>query len=261
MDLTALKALLDKKYEKYHVNGFIQHDPVSIPHLYKKKQDVEIAAFITATISWGNRKSIISNSRLLFENMDHAPYDFIINHTDKDLQKFEHWCHRTFMFSDLMGFIAFLQHHYSSSKTLEDAFLINGKFTSVKEGITMLGNRMFNGNLDILSRTQKHVSSPEKGSACKRLNMFLRWMVRPAAGGVDFGLWKKIPKSALMMPLDVHVDRVARQLGMLQRKQSDWKSVEELTAFCRVMDKEDPVKYDYALFGMGLEQKNNAPGF
>ncbi len=259
MNLSELKEILDQKYDQYHRKGFIEHDPISIPHRYSHHKDIEITAFITATISWGNRKSIIKSAEELFRRMDNAPFEFIANHTQADLKKLHQWGHRTFQTDDLLGFVHFLKLHYKQHASLEEAFLHEGKFISVEQSLIGLGEKMFAQTDHMMSRTRKHVSNPARGSACKRLNMLLRWMVRPAEGGVDFGLWQKIPKKALMMPLDVHVDRVARSLGMLQRKQSDWKSVEELTAFCRKLDNKDPVKYDYALFGMGIEQKKISP--
>ncbi len=259
MELSALKELLDRKYEQYHQYGFVADDPISVPHRYALRQDIEITAFITATISWGNRKSIIKSSVSLFERMDHAPYDFISNHSAEELKKLHNWGHRTFQTADLLGFIQFLRRHFQKHDSLEEAFLIKSKFRSVEESFIHLGEVMFSDGETMLDRSRKHVSNPAKGSACKRLNMFLRWMVRPGDGGVDFGIWRKIPLKALMMPLDVHVDRVARELDMLKRKQSDWKSVAELTEVCRLLDPKDPVKYDYALFGMGIEQKKISP--
>lgn len=259
VELSSLKDLLETKYKQYHNQGFIDLDPISVPHRYSRLQDIEIVAFITATISWGNRTSIIKNADSLFRSMGASPYDFVVNHDQKDLTGIENWVHRTFQTADLLGFIHFLQRHYQNTNSLEEAFLGGKPFTSVADSLTALSDSMFGTTENMLERTRKHVGNPQRGSACKRLNMFLRWMVRPADGGVDFGIWKKIPVNGLMMPLDVHVDRVARSLGMLQRKQSDWKSVEELTAFCRLLDPEDPVKYDYALFGMGIEQKKISP--
>ena len=259
MELSALKELLDRKYEQYHQYGFVADDPISVPHRYALRQDIEITAFVTATISWGNRKSIIKSAVSLFERMDHAPYDFITNHSAEELKKLHNWGHRTFQTADLLGFIQFFRRHYQKYDSLEEAFLIKSKFRSVEESFIHLGEVMFSDGETMLDRSRKHVSNPAKGSACKRLNMFLRWMVRPDDGGVDFGIWRKIPLKALMMPLDVHVDRVARELDMLKRKQSDWKSVAELTAICRLLDPKDPVKYDYALFGMGIEQKKISP--
>lgn len=259
MEFLSLKDLLETKYQQYHNNGFIDKDPISVPHRYSRKQDIEIVAFITATISWGNRTSIIKNADALFSKMGSSPYDFVLNHGPKDLKTLDNWVHRTFQTADLLGFIHFLQRHYQNFDSLEEAFVGNQPFRSVADSLTFLSDYVFSANETILERTRKHVGNPQRGSACKRLNMFLRWMVRPGDGGVDFGLWKKIPLKSLMMPLDVHVDRVARSLGMLQRKQSDWKSVEELTTFCRLLDAEDPVKYDYALFGMGIEQKKISP--
>lgn len=247
-----IKILLDALVEKYNKPEFIEMDPISIPHNYSKLQDIEITAFITATLSWGNRKSIINSAKNLFELMDNAPYDFIMNYKPKDLKKLSTFKHRTFQYTDTLGFVAFLKNHYSTNKSLESAFLEGGKFHSVKESIIYLNKAMFVDDKMIASRTQKHVANPARKSTCKRLNMMLRWMVRKDDKGVDFGLWKKIPMSSLMIPLDVHVDRVARQMGLIKRKQRDWQTVEELTSRLRQFEIKDPVKYDFALFSMGI---------
>ncbi|MBK8698869.1 MAG: TIGR02757 family protein [Saprospiraceae bacterium] len=252
--LQRLKALLDDQYEIHHQKSFIELDPISIPHRFVKRQDIEISAFWTATISWGNRKSIIQSANALLDIMGNEPYRFVMGHTENDLKSLQKWGHRTFQGIDALGFVAYLKKHYQHFDSLEDAFLENGKFISVKSSITSFGGNMFS-EMDIMAaRTRKHVSDPARGSACKRLNMFLRWMVRSGEKGVDFGLWTRLPVAGLMLPLDVHVERVARNLGMIERKQRDWLTVEELTYCCRLMDPQDPVKYDYALFGMGVKK-------
>lgn len=233
---------------------FIQSDPICIPHQFDKQADIEIAGFFSAIFSWGNRKTIISKASTLMEYMDKAPYDFILGHEEKDLEKFCHFTHRTFQYTDLLYFIAFLKHHYTKYTTLENAFLLNSeKEYNQKEALMNFHNYFF--NLPFApDRTKKHISTPLKNATCKRLNMFLRWMVRKDDNGVDFGIWQKIPVSQLMIPYDVHVEKTARLLGLLTRKQRDWLAVEELTHNLRKFDAHDPVKYDFALFGMSIEK-------
>jgi uncharacterized protein (TIGR02757 family) len=243
--------LLEKKYKQYNSFEFIENDPISIPHRFSKPQDVEIAGFFSATIAWGNRKSIMNSGNRLMALMDNAPYNFIITHQEKDLKRFLDFKHRTFNATDLLYFIEFFKQYYAKHKSLEDAFASNS------------GNRLENfHNLffaleDSPPRTRKHVATPLRGSTCKRLNMFLRWMVRRDKNGVDFGLWKKIKPSELLLPLDVHVDRVARKLGLIRRKQTDWQTVLELTENLKTFDAKDPVKYDFALFGLGVLDKDD----
>lgn len=231
--------------------GFIELDPISIPHRFHLKQDIEISAFFAATLAWGLRKTIINKVNEIMSLMDEAPYDFILNHQESDRKRFTNFKHRTFNDTDLLYFIDFLQRHYKKHESLQDAFLDDGNFISSKDSLIQFHDYFF--NIDYAPhRTRKHVSTPAKKSACKRLNMLLRWMVRKDDIGVDFGLWEKIPIKALMMPLDVHVARVATELGLLKRKQRDWKAVEELTSNLKKYDPEDPIKYDFALFGMGV---------
>ncbi|MBT8231474.1 MAG: TIGR02757 family protein [Saprospiraceae bacterium] len=227
---------------------FVVNDPISIPKAYRKKQDIEITAFWTSMLSWGQRKTIINKCNELFKLMDNAPHDFIVNHTEKDRKHFEHFKHRTFQYTDTLYFLEFLQTYFRKHDSLEDAF-INEKGI---ENALIQFNELFFSLPDAPRRTQKHIASPAKKSTCKRLNMFLRWMVRNDNSNVDFGLWQKINSSTLMIPLDVHVERVARKLGLLNRKQRDWKAVVELTNNLKEFDPNDPVKYDYALFGMGV---------
>jgi uncharacterized protein (TIGR02757 family) len=254
MNSQELKKFLDKKVEEYNRPSFIKDDPICIPHLFSKKQDIEIAGFFAATFSWGNRVTIINKSKELLELMDNSPYQFICEHTEKDLKPFLHFRHRTYNTTDLLYFIQFLNYHYSKNSSLETAFFNNKKlFKSdpVKSGLTYFHNYFFSLG-DAPSRTRKHISTPSKHSACKRLNMFLRWMVRNDSMGVDFGIWKKIKPSQLICPLDVHVLRVAKHFKLLERKTADWAAAEELTANLRTLDKEDPVKYDFALFALGI---------
>lgn len=226
--------------------SFIKEDPISIPLSYKKLQDVEITAFWSAMLAWGQRKTIINKSTELFALMGASPHDFIMNHEEKDRKRFENFKHRTFQYTDTLYFLEFLQWYYREQVSLEDAFLV---YEDMNTCLTEF-NKLFFHLEAAPKRTQKHIATPARKSTCKRLNMFLRWMVR--SGPVDFGLWKKIDTKHLMMPLDVHVERVARQLGLLKRKQRDWQAVEELTENLRAYDSADPVKYDFALFGIGV---------
>jgi len=247
-----LKSLLDRQAERYENPGFISNDPVQVPHSFGQRADIEIAGLFAAVFSWGQRKSIIRKSLELMALMDHAPHDFVLHHTDRDLKRFSHFAHRTFQTDDLLYFIHFLKHHFAHFSSLEDAFNpAPGK--KIKDAETALTHfhRYFFSLDDAPHRTRKHVATPERHSACKRLNMYLRWMVRPAAKGVDFGLWKSLSPAQLICPLDVHAGRIARQLGLLGRKANDWKAALELTEALRSFDPDDPVKYDYALFNMG----------
>jgi uncharacterized protein (TIGR02757 family) len=243
--------LLEKKCKQYNTPAFIENDPISIPHKFSKKQDIEIAGFFSATIAWGNRKSIITSANRLMELMDNDPYNFITEHEEKDLKRFLDFKHRTFNATDTLYFIEFFKQYYSKHKSLEDAFLGKG------ENRLADFHHLFFDLEDSPDRTRKHVATSLRGSTCKRLNMFLRWMVRKDKSGVDFGLWKKIKPSELLIPLDVHVDRVARKLGLIKRRQTDWETVLELTENLKTFDAKDPVKYDFALFGLGVLDKDN----
>ena len=254
-----LKEELDRKVILYNQPGFIKDDPVSIPHLFTKKQDIEIAGFFAAVFSWGNRKTIINKSKELIQLMNNAPYDFCLHNTVKDLQILEGFCHRTFNATDLLYFIEFFKFHYSQHDSLEIAFTkgMNKKDKTIENGLNTFYNYFF-ALPDVPQRTRKHIASPEKNSSCKRLNMYLRWMVRNDNNGVDFGIWKTILPAQLICPIDVHVARVSKRFNLLQRSQTDWKAALELTAYLRMLDKDDPVKYDFALFGLGVSENYNA---
>jgi uncharacterized protein (TIGR02757 family) len=265
-----LQAFLDAKVAQYNQPGFIENDPISIPHLFAKKQDIEIMGFWAATLAWGQRVTIIKKCKELITLMDGAPYDFIINHEEPDLKKLLSFKHRTFNDIDTLYFIAFFRQHYERFESLEDAFVmppapLKGELKASQE-IPPLGGRGAEAALnhfrsyffslpDFPHRTMKHVSSPSQKSTCKRLNMFLRWMVRKDDCGVDFGIWNRITPGELICPLDLHVDRVSRKLLLINRKQTDWQTALELTDRLRQFDPLDPVKYDFALFGLGIEER------
>ena len=244
-----LKDFLDAKVELYNQPSFIKNDPISIPHLFTKKQDIEIAGFFAAVFSWGNRTTIINKSKELMQLMDNAPFDFCLNHSPKELKNLMSFKHRTFNTTDLLYFIEFFKWHYSQHKSLELAFTKHG--TTTEEMLTGFPHYFFSLKY-VPDRTRRHIATPERKSSCKRLNMFLRWMVRKDDKGVDFGIWKNISSLQLICPIDVHVARVARKLGILKRKQTDWQAAIELTEYLRTLDTNDPVKYDFALFGLGV---------
>ncbi len=255
MDYDQLLEKLEFYYKKYNTRAFIEQDPVSIPHSFTKLQDIEIAGFFAATFAWGLRKTIINKSLELMKLFDFAPYDFIINHSETDLKRFLNFKHRTFNPTDLLYFILFFREYYSTHSSLETLFIPKGEaLKSVKNGIDNFYNH-FTSHPFFPSRTGKHIASPSKNSACKRINMFLRWMVRKDENGVDFGLWKGIRPSQLICPCDVHVEKVARKLKLVTRKQVDWRMAEELTENLKKLDATDPVKYDFALFGMGMHHE------
>ena len=274
--------------DEYNRPGFIENDPICIPHRFTRKQDIEITGFFAAVLAWGQRKTIINKCTELIDRMDGAPYDFIVNHGDSDLKRLEGFKHRTFNDTDLLYFVRFFHEHYSRYLSLETAFVprtVQQEFRSdyVDETLDTSGEAGFSspacylgelghptetwdveralnhfrtyffGLPDYPARTRKHISAPARNSACKRLNMFLRWMVRRDDRGVDFGLWDQLRPAGLVCPCDVHVERVARKLGLIGRKQSDWKTALELTGNLRQLDADDPVKYDFALFGLGVE--------
>ena len=253
MTKTELKEFLDAKVIQYNNPKFIESDPIQIPHQYTLKEDIEISAFLTATIAWGNRKTIINNALKIMDLMGNSPFDFVMNHKSQDLASLEGFVHRTFNGTDLMYFIKALQHIYKNHDGLESVFNAQITSNSTQFAIHQFKNIFF--ELEHPLRTQKHISDPVKGSAAKRINMFLRWMVRKDSAGVDFGLWKSISPSILSCPLDVHSGAVARKLGLLDRKQNDAKALSELDANLRLLDPADPVKYDFALFGLGVFEK------
>jgi uncharacterized protein (TIGR02757 family) len=278
-----LRDFLEEKVSEYNHPSFIEKDPISVPHSFEKKQDVEISGFFAAIFSWGNRKTIIQKSNELMRAMENEPFDFILNHRPTDLKKLHVFRHRTFNSTDLLYFIRFLRSHYELNDSLESAFLpltdhpektiqlissetgngtkkiaeepcSAGENEFIKKALSAFYSRFFSLK-DAPGRTQKHIASPEKKSTCKRLNMYLRWMVRQDKKGVDFGIWKKINPSDLICPVDLHVARVARSFGLIRRSQTDWQTAMELTIALRAMDKKDPVKYDFALFGLGVAEK------
>ena len=244
-----LKDFLDEKVDKYNTKDFIPVDPISVPHLFEKKQDIEISGFLAATIAWGQRVTVVNNARKFVELMDYRPHDFVLNASPHDLKPLENFVHRTFNGTDALFFLRSLKHIYQTNDSLEALF----KSENVKNGLVNFRTQFF--SISHEKRTEKHVSNPERGASAKRLNMFLRWMVRSDNRGVDFGIWKSISLSQLHCPLDVHSGRVARKLGLLKRKQNDWKAVEELSVSLRKLDPIDPVKYDFALFGLGVFEK------
>lgn len=285
MEFLELKNFLDIKVDQYNRPAFIKNDPICIPHRFSKKQDIEIAAFFAAILAWGQRKTIINKCTELFERMDNDPHNFMLHHGDNDLKRLLGFKHRTFNDTDLLYFVAFFSQHYQHFDSLEAAFLppgdvfqtdflsdqILGNYKGYASSSCMLSDlnqqeprieralnyfRSYFFSLpDYPRRTIKHVSSPKQKSTCKRLNMFLRWMVRSDNNGVDFGIWRTIKPANLICPCDVHVDRVARKLGLIERKQTDWRTAVELTTRLQELDPLDPVKYDFALFGLGVEEK------
>ena len=251
-----LKSFLDAKVLQYNRPEFIDVDPIVIPHNYTKKEDIEITGFWAAMLSWGQRKTIINKCRTLFELMDNAPHQFITQHKESDLKPFLAFKHRTFNDIDTLYFIDALSRIYKELGSLEEAFLlgIDERKNAIESALIGFHDYFF-ASEDAPHRTRKHIATPKRKSACKRLNMFLRWMVRKDAAGVDFGIWKKLSPAELICPCDLHVDRVARNLGLISRRQTDWKMALALTASLRELDPQDPVKYDFALFGLGIEER------
>jgi len=249
MELNELKEFLDFKADQYENPSFLEHDPIQLPHKFSRKEDIEIIGFLMATIAWGNRKSIINSGHKLMEIMGNSPHDFIMEYRKK---KPFHFVHRTFNTDDLDFFFRSLHHIYKSSN-LERAFCEGDQNKNVKTAINQFRTEFL--SIEHLSRSDKHVSNPHTQSACKRLIMYLRWMIRDSKKGVDFGIWKGMPPSELYIPLDVHTGNIARKLGMLKRKQNDWATNEELIEILRNFDPIDPAKYDFALFGLGAFEK------
>ncbi|MEA5256822.1 TIGR02757 family protein [Arcicella aquatica] len=247
--------LLEEKYLKYNQPNFIPNDPISIPHLFTRKEDIEIMGFWSAVLAWGQRKTIINKCKELITLMDGSPHDFIINHQDADLKPFLSFKHRTFNDIDTLYFIAWFRHYYQKYESLEEGFLVeytSSEHTNVKQNL-MSFHELFFSLENYPERTRKHIATPLKNSSCKRLNMFLRWMVRKDSHGVDFGIWHRLDTSTLICPCDVHVERVARKLGLVERPKPDWQMAVELTENLKLLDAKDPVKYDFALFGLGVE--------
>jgi len=251
-----LEDFLNRKVDEYNQPSFIDNDPVCIPHLFSKRQDIEIAGLFAALFAWGNRTTIINKSKELMGLMDNEPYAFCINHSDRELKKLLHFKHRTFNTTDLLYFVLFLKHHYGEAKSLETAFTkwMGADDENTEHALNGFHHYFFSLQ-DAPVRTRKHIASPQKKSTCKRLNMFLRWMVRKDKNGVDFGVWKNIAPAQLICPIDVHVARVARRFNLLQRNVLDWQAAVELTGYLRTLDEKDPVKYDFALFGLGAIEK------
>ncbi|MGY3052085.1 uncharacterized protein (TIGR02757 family) [Pedobacter sp. UYEF25] len=283
MDFLTLKNFLDEKVDRYNRPEFIVNDPICIPHLFNNKQDIEIAGFFAAIFAWGQRKTIIGKCHDLLNRMDYSPFDFVVNHRDVDLKGLLNFKHRTFNDTDLLYFISFFKFHFSHSTSLEDAFIpqsgkyldgyleskVHHRLTSQMESVCLSSELVYSiedalnhfrqyffSLEDYPPRTVKHVSSPRQKSTCKRLNMFLRWMVRKDSKGVDFGIWNKLNQASLICPFDLHVDRTARMLGLIDRKHADWYTAVELTNRLRAFDPNDPVKYDFALFGLSVEKNN-----
>ncbi len=251
-----LKCFLETKVEEFNQPGFIENDPISIPHSFSLKQDIEITGFWAAILAWGQRVTIINKCRELFNMMGNEPYNFILNHSENDLKPLLKFKHRTFNDIDTLYFIEFFKQFYLKHNSFEEAFLMGlAKGDSNVEQSLIVFHNLFFKLHEAPQRTRKHIATPARNSACKRINMFLRWMVRQDNKGVDFGIWKQIKPSQLICPCDVHVDRVARKLGLIERKQTDWKTAVELTQNLKQFDPSDPVKYDFALFGLGVEEK------
>ena len=252
-----LKDFLDELVERYNRPDFIADDPISLPHRFSLRQDIEIIGFWVAVLAWGQRKQIIRSGEKLLELMEQSPYDFVKNHQAQDRARFERFVHRTFQPEDAIFFLEVLQGFYQKYDSLEEVFVADFEAEAPHIETALISfERHFFEQPWVLARSRKHLPSPLRGSSCKRLCMFLRWMVRQDDKGVDFGLWTKIKAAQLLPPLDVHVERQARRLGLLQRPKSDWKAVLELGEQLRLLDPQDPVRYDFALFGLGIESKS-----
>jgi uncharacterized protein (TIGR02757 family) len=239
--------------DRFNRPAFIEMDPIAIPHFFRKKEDIEIAGLFAAILAWGQRVTILRKCKELLLLMDNDPHQFILHHSTADLKALESFKHRTFNATDTKYFVTFLKWYYTHNQSLEDAFVVAENATNIEAGLARFQNLFFSLS-DHPPRTRKHVATPERKSTCKRINMYLRWMVRQDNKGVDFGIWKNISPSKLVCPCDVHVDRVARQLKLIRRKPTDWQTALELTANLKKLDALDPVKYDFALFGLGIEE-------
>lgn len=253
-DILQLQDFLNEKVLFYNQTSFIDSDPVCIPHMFSKKQDIEISGLFAAVFAWGQRKTIINKCRELLMLMDYSPYDFVLNHSENDLRAFENFKHRTFNPTDTLYFIHFLKYYYSSHESLQELFITSDHLKPIESGLYAFYHSFFSLPEAPL-RTRKHIPTPERKSTCKRMNMYLRWMVRKDQQGVDFGIWKKIRMRDLICPVDIHVDRIARKLSLIHRKNTDWLTALELTENLKKLDPEDPVKYDFALFGLGVLEK------
>ncbi|GHE32667.1 TIGR02757 family protein [Sphingobacterium griseoflavum] len=249
-----IKDFLERKVQEFNKPSFIDSDPICIPHLFSSKQDIEIMGFFAAILAWGQRKTIINKCKELIERFDGVPAQFIQQHQEQDLKQLLGFKHRTFNDTDLLYFVAFLRFHYRSFSSLEDAFLLTRPTTHfrMEDALNAFKDYFFSLPEHPI-RTKKHISSPAQKSSCKRLNMFLRWMVRRDIHGVDFGIWTRIAPRDLICPCDVHVDRVARRFGLIVSDKINWKTAVELTNNLKAFDPQDPVKYDFALFGIGVE--------
>ncbi|TAH27628.1 MAG: TIGR02757 family protein [Cytophagales bacterium] len=255
-NIAEIRNFLDLKVEKYNKIEFISNDPILIPHLFQKKQDIEIMGFFAATLAWGQRITIINSCKKLIQLFENEPHKFITTSSENEFKRFEGFVHRTFNDTDLLYFISFFRYYYKNNETLETAF--SNHITSKDENIEKALIGFYHIFFDLPYapyRTHKHIASPAKKSACKRLCMFLRWMVRNDNNGVDFGIWKNINASQLICPMDLHVDRVSRRLNIIESTKTDWQTAVELTNFLKKLDAKDPVKYDFALFGLGIEEK------
>lgn len=254
LSASALQALLNAKVRQYNQSSFIEHDPISIPHAFSKLQDIEVAGLLSAVLAWGRRSVAMRKAQLLMQMMDNAPHAFVLESSSRDLSSLQRFKHRTFQGEDLMHILRFLRGYYRAHVSLETAFTagMGPQDASVETALKHFHNACF-GPAEVSNRTRKHIPTPEKGSACKRMTMFLRWMVRKDQAGVDFGLWKNILPHQLVCPCDVHVKRTALRLGLLQTKTVGWQAALELTDALKRFCPEDPVKYDFALFGLGME--------
>lgn len=253
MNFQELKSFLDEKADQFNHPDFIGNDPIQIPHRCTLKQDIEISGFLAATIAWGNRKSIINSANRMMDFMGNSPYDFILNHSENDLKSLEGKpLHRTFNGDDFAQFIRNLKRIYSESESLEDLFLLQDGEQNFYHALYRFRTKFLG---DVNHRSQKHVSSTYGNSAAKRLVMYLRWMTRKDRRGVDLGIWENIEQKYLSVPLDIHTANISRKLGLITRKQNDWKTVEELDLVLRKMDPQDPAKYDFALFGLGVTKE------
>ncbi len=246
--------LLETLHDTYNRPDFIEDDPVSVPHCFSAREDIEVSGFLSATIAWGNRKAIVKNARRMMDYMDNRPYDFVVSASDKELERLKSFVHRTFNGEDFIHFVLALRKMYHDFDNMGHFF--EKEYASTKDMKQVLSRfRICFFSTEHAPHCEKHLSSVDRGAACKRLNMFVRWMVRRDDRGVDFGLWRKIPMSALYLPLDVHSGNVARELELLSRKQNDWKAVEEVTMNLRHFDADDPVRYDFSLFGAGIHSR------